>query len=212
MLGTRPDIAYAVGALGRHAATPGEEHQHALNRVFRYLSATKDWGLVYQRGSPEGLMLTSYIDTDWANDLGDRKSTSGYMFKLAGGAISWSSKKQSSVVLSSTEAEYIAGAHTAKELVWLRRLLGDIGMPDDNPTVLRMDNQSAIAIAKNPQFHNRTKHIEVRYHYLRNKVKEEELKLEYVPTGEQTANALTKALNREKHNTFAKEMGVYRPA
>ena len=180
--------------------------------MFRYLSATKDWGLVYQHGSPEGLTLTGYVDADWANDLGDRKSTSGYVFKLAGGAISWSSKKQLSVALSSTEAEYIAGAHAAKELVWLRHLLGDIGMPDDNLTILRMDNQSAIAIAKNPQFHDQTKHIEVRYHYLRNKVEEEELELEYVPTGEQTAEALTKALNREKHNTFAKEMGVYRLA
>jgi len=166
---------------------------------------------MYQRGAPESSTLTGYADADWANDLGDRKSTSGYVFKLAGGAISWSSKKQSSVALSSTEAEYIAGAHTAKELVWLQRLLGDIGMPDDSPTTLCIDNQSAIAIAKNPQFHDRTKHIEVRYHYLHDKVEEEELELEYVPTGEQIADALTKALNKDKHTTFAKEMGVLRP-
>jgi hypothetical protein len=210
MLGTRPDLAYAIGALGRHAATPGEEHMQALDRVFRYLKATKDWTLTYQRGAPEGLTLTGYSDADWANDLGDRKSTSGYVFKLAGGAISWSSKKQPSVALSSTEAEYIAGAHAAKELVWLRRLLDEVGMPCDDPTTLRMDNQSAMAIAKNPQFHDRTKHIEVRYHYLHDKVEAEELDLEYIPTGEQVADVLTKALNQEKHTGFMKDMGVVR--
>ena len=137
MLGTRPDLAYfqAVGALGRHAATPGDEHQRALDRVFRHLRATKDWRLVYQRGVPEGLTLTGYADADWANDLGDRKSTSGDVFKLAGGAISWSSKKHPSVALSSTEAEYIAGAHAAKELVWLRCLFGEVGLSDDDPTI-----------------------------------------------------------------------------
>jgi hypothetical protein len=180
--------------------------------VFRYLRATKDWRLVYQRGAPEGLTLTGYADADWANDLGDRKSTSGYVFKLAGGAISWSSKKQPSVALSSTEAEYIAGAHAAKEIVWLQRLFGEVGLPDDGPTTLYMDDQSAIAIAKNPQFHDRTKHIEVRHHFIRDKVEQEELELEYIPTGEQVADVMTKALNREKYSAFAKEMGVHRPA
>ena len=121
----------------------------------------KDWRLIYQCSAPEGLMLTGYADTDWANNLGDCKSTSGYVFKLAGGAISWSSKKQPSVALSSTEAEYIAGAHTAKELMWLRHLFGEVGLPDDDPTVLLMDNQSAITIAKNPQYYDQMKHIDV---------------------------------------------------
>ena len=116
---------------------------------------------MYQRGALESSTLTGYTDADWANNLGDCKSTSSYVFKLAGGAISWSSKKQSSIALSSTKAEYIARAHPTKELVWLRRLLGNIGMPDNGPNTLCIDNQSAIAIAKNPQFHDRTKHIEV---------------------------------------------------
>jgi hypothetical protein len=208
MLGTRPDLAYAVGVLGQHAATPGEEHQRALDRVFWYLQATKDWHLVFQQGTPEGLSLTGFMDADWANELSDRSSTSGYTYKLAGGAISWSSKKQSSIALSSTEAEYIAGAHAAKEAIWLRRLLSKLGLPDHDPTTLRMDNQSAIAIAKNPQFHDRTKHIEVRYHFLRHKIEEEEIELDYVPTNEQVANILTKGLNREKHTRFSKEMGL----
>jgi hypothetical protein len=211
MLGTRPDLAYAVGALGRHAANPGEDHERALDRVFRYLQATKDWHLTYQRGTPGGLTLTGYVDADWANELSDRSSTSGYVYRLAGGAISWSSKKQSSIALSSTEAEYIAGAHAAKEVVWLRRLLNELGLPDDDPTVLQMDSQSAIAIAKNPQFHDRTKHIEVRHHFLRRKVEDGEIELDYIPTNDQVADALTKGLNREKHTRFAREMGLCRP-
>ena len=161
MLGTHPDLTYAIRALGQHTATPGEEHQQALDRVFRYLCTTKDWCLIYQHGTPESSTLTSYADANWANDLGDCKSTSSYIFKLAGGAISWSSKKQSSVALLSTEAKYIARAHATKELVWLQYLLGDIGMPDNSPTTLCIDNQSAITITKNPQFHNQTKHIEI---------------------------------------------------
>jgi hypothetical protein len=210
MLGTRPDLAYAVGALGRHAANPGEDHQRALDRVFRYLQATKDWRLTYQRGTPGGHTLTGFVDADWANDLSDRSSTSGYVYKLTGRAISWSSKKQSSIALSSTEAEYIASAHAAKEVVWLRRLLAELGLSIDDPTVLHMDSQSAIAIAKNPQFHDRTKHIEVRHHFLRRKVEDEEIELNYVSTNEQVADALTKGLNREKHSKFAKEMGLSR--
>jgi hypothetical protein len=195
MLGTHPNLAYAVGVLGRHAATPGEEHQQALDWVFRYLQATKDWCLVFQRGTPEGLSLTGFVDADWANELSDRSSTSGYTYKLTGGAISWSSKKQSSIALSSTEAEYIAGVHAAKEAIWLRRLLSELRLPDHDPTTLRMDNQSAIAIAKNPQFHDRTKHIEVRYHFLHHKIEEEEIKLDYIPINEQVADVLTKGLN-----------------
>lgn len=123
MLGTRPDLADAVGALGRHAANPGEEHQRALDRVFRYLAGTNDHCLVYQRGGEDDLTLKGFVDTDWANERSDRSSTSGYIFDLSRGAISWSSKKQTLIALSSTEAEYIAGAHATKEVVWLRRLL-----------------------------------------------------------------------------------------
>ena len=96
--------------------------------------------------------------------------------------------------------------------MWLRRLFGEVGLPDDDPTALLMDNQSAIAIAKNPQFHDRTKHIEVRHHFIRDKIEQGELELEYIPTGEQVADVMTKALNWEKHSAFAKEMGVHRPA
>ena len=103
---------------------------------------------------------------DWASNVNDCKSTSGYMFKLAGTAVSWSSKKQTSIALSSTEAEYISGAHAAKEAVWLRQLLSELGLNTSSPTVLHIDNQSTIVITKNPEFHDCTKHIDIRHHFL----------------------------------------------
>ena len=208
MLGSRPDLAYTVAALGRHAATPGPDHQRALDRAFRYLQATINRRLVFQRGAPSGNTLQGFVDADWASDVNDRKSTSGYVFMLGGAAISWSSKKQAAVALSSTEAEYIAAAHAAKEALWLRRLLTELGMPMISPTTLHIDNQSAIAIARNPEFHDRTKHIEVRYHFLRLLVENEQIAPTYLPTGEQIADALTKGLSREKHEKFSELMGL----
>jgi len=210
MLGTRPDIAYSVAALGRHAANPGIEHQHALDRLFRYLRGSSDYKLVYRRGTPGGDTILGYVDADWGSDVNDRKSTSGYAFTLSGGAISWSSKKQSAVALSSTEAEYIAGAHAAKEAIWLGRLFAGLQQPSSFPIPLLIDNQSAIAIAKNPEFHDRTKHIDIRYHFLRHKVESGDIILDYVPTNDQSADVLTKGLAREKHERFSRDLGLRR--
>jgi len=210
MLGTRPDLAYTVAALGRHSATPGVDHQRALDRALRYLRATSDWQLIFQRGAPGGTTLHGFVDADWASDVNDRKSTSGFVFMLGGAAISWSSKKQTSVALSSTEAEYIAAAHATKEVVWLRRLLTELGLDLHSSTILHVDNQSAIAIARNPEFHDRTKHIEVRHHFLRHKVEDKEIHLEYTPTEDQVADVLTKGIVREKHERFSGAMGVRR--
>ena len=122
--------------------------------------------------------------------------------------ISWSSKKQKLIAQSSAEAKYITRAHAVKEVIWLRRLLSKIRFPDHDATMILMDSQSAMAITKNPQYHNCMKHIDIKYHFLYCKIKEEEIKLEYVPTGEQVADTLTKGLNHEKHFKFAKEMAV----
>jgi hypothetical protein len=152
--------------------------------------------------------LHSFVDADWASDVNNCKSTSGFVFMLGGAVVSWSSKKQTSVALSSTEAEYIAAAHATKEVVWLRRLLIELGLDLDSPTVLHVDNQSAIAIVCNPKFHDCTKHIEVQHHFLRHKVEGEEICLEYTPTDEQTADVLTKGLVCDKHERFSKAMGL----
>jgi hypothetical protein len=208
MLGTRPDLAYTVAALGRHSATPGADHQRALEHALRYLKATSDQRLVFQRGTPGGTVLHSFVDADWASDVNNCKSMSGFVFMLGGTAVSWSSKKQTSVALSSTEAKYIVAAHTTKEVIWLKRLLIKLGLDLDSPTVLHVDNQSAIAITHNPKFHDHTKHIEVRHHFLRHKVEGEEIRLEYTPTDEQTADVLTKGLVCNKHKCFSKAMGL----
>ena len=120
-----------------------------------------DQQLVFQCRTPSGTVLHGFVDADWASDVNDRKSTSGFVFMLGGTAVSWSSKKQTLVTLLSTEAEYIATLHATKEVVWLRRLLSKLGLNINSPTVLYVDNQSTIAIAHNPEFHDHTKHIEV---------------------------------------------------
>jgi len=211
MLRTRPDLTYSVAILGQHAANPGPDHQHALEHVFRYLQATCHHQLIYQCGTDAGITLHGFTDADWGSDVNDRRSTSGYVFMLAGGAISWSSKKQSAITLSSTEAEYIAGTHAAKKVIWLRQLLSNLKFLTSSATTLYIDNQSAIAITKNPEFHDRTKHIDIQYHYLRRKVEEEEIDPQYVPTEDQPADILTKGLAHEKHDKFTQMMGVCHP-
>jgi hypothetical protein len=208
MLATRPDLAYAIAALGRHAANPSPDHQHALNRVFCYLWATIDHQLVLGHSTTSIPTLLGYSNSDWASDVNDRKSTSGYVFTLGGGAISWSSKKQPTVALSSTEAEYITSAHAAKEATWLRLLLSELRQDMSSPTTLHIGNQPAIAIAHNPEFHEQTKHIDIRYHYIHQVVDDGTVSLKYTPTQEQVADVLTKGLPPVSHIKFMGAMGV----
>jgi hypothetical protein len=152
-------------------------------------------------------MLIGYANSNWASDINDCKSMPSYVFKLAGTTVSWSSKKQTTVALSSTEAEYITGVNTTKEAVWLRQLLSELGQ-GTHPTPLLIDNQSTIAIAKNPKFHNCTKHINIYYHFLQQVINNNTVELEYVPTGNQVADVLTKGLPPALHNRFWDAMGI----
>ena len=161
MLGTRPDIAYAVGALSQYSANPGADHLNAINRVLKYLNTTKGYKLIYDGKSKES-DFDAYCDSDWAGDSRDHRSVSGYVFKIAGAAISWSSKKQPSTALSSTEGEYMALTHAAKEAMWIQEFLYDINFPPIFTTTILGNNQGALALAINPTFHSRTKHIRVR--------------------------------------------------
>jgi hypothetical protein len=209
MLGTYPDLGYTIAALSRHATNPSPDHQCALEHVFRYLQATSDHQLILRHGTLGNSTLLGYADADWASDVNDCKSTSGYMFKLRGSAISWSSKKQAAIVLSSTKAEYITRAHTTKEAIWLRQLLFELGQDMSSPTILRIDNQSTITIAQNPEFYDCTKHINIHYHFLQQVIDDGMVVLTYTPTGEQVANALTKGLPPASHNKFKSLMGVH---
>ena len=190
---TRPDLAYAVNTLARFSSKPNRSHWIAAKRVLRYLRGTANYGIAFTK-SESGECL-GYSDVDWAGDQEDRRSTSGYLFQMSGGPVSWKSRKQESVALSTAEAEYIALSSAAQETVWLRRLITELGNEPEEPTTLMEDNQSAIAMAKNPQFHSRAKHIDIR-HFIREKVNGGDIKLVYCPTSEMVADMLTKGLNQ----------------
>jgi hypothetical protein len=188
---TRPDISSAVQAVAKFSSNPGKKHWTAVKRIFRYLKGTSSLGLSFSRGKSK---LVGYCDSDWANDPDDRKSVSGYVFLRAGGPISWKSKAQRSVALSSCEAEYLAAATAAQEAVHLRRLLSSVGQSTNAATILMEDNQGCIALAHNPVHHSRSKHIDLRAHFIREKVSQGVVDLQYVPTHEQLADILTKPL------------------
>ena len=203
-LGTRPDITYAVQSVSRFSKNPGVAHWDAVKRIFRYLKGTKDLWLSY---GGKGKELTGYADAD-GNMAEDRHAISGYAFILHGGAISWSAKRQEIISLSTTESEYVAATYAAKEALWLRSLLSQLFDTNLEPTTLFSDNQSAIALTKDHQYHARTKHIDIRFHFIRWIVENGSLRLIYCPTEDMVADALTKALPSPKVKHFAKELGL----
>jgi hypothetical protein len=153
-------------------------------------------------------MLHGFTDSDWMGSVVDRKSTSGYCFSLGSAMISWSSRKQGSVAQSTAEAEYIAASTACREAVWLRKLLSDLFRSELEPTVIHCDNQSCIKLTENPVFHDRSKHIEMRYHYIRDMIQKKVLSLQYVPTAEQIADIFTKPLPLIKFAYFRDKLGV----
>src|SRR5258708_2623221 len=158
MLGTHPDIAYAVGALSQYSANPGLDHLTAVNHVLKYLNSMKDYKLIYN-GESEESDFTAYCDSDWAGDPCNHQLTSGYVFKIAGAAVSWSSKKQSSTALSSTKGKYMALTHAAKEALWIQDLYYNFTYPPIFPTTILGNNQSPLPLSNNPKYHTKIKHI-----------------------------------------------------
>ncbi|KAJ0576790.1 putative RNA-directed DNA polymerase [Helianthus annuus] len=203
---SRPDLAYAVSLISRFMQSPSKIHLGAARRVLKYVACTVDHGIWYKKN--EICKLVGYSDSDWAACADDRKSTSAYVFSLGSGVIAWSSKKQATVALSSTEAEYIAAAGATCECIWLRRILEDLGFKQEEPTVIYCDNKSAINLSRNPVLHSRSKHIELRYHFIREMVMKERISLEYCSTNAQLADVLTKSLSREKFMFYKEAMGV----
>lgn len=204
---TRPDITFAVQALGRHMQASGPEHIIAAKRVLRYLQGTKDLGLVYEYGATKhdetpSHYIHGYSDADWGGDKDTRRSTTGYVFMLGTGVVSWGSKLQQTVALSSAESEYMAACAAVQEAIHLRQLMGDLGYKQDGATVIYEDNQGCIALSANPVFHKRTKHIDIRYHFIRERVASGEVELRYIPTEEQLADLLTKALPKPRTITL----------
>jgi hypothetical protein len=205
---TRPDIAYAVTTLSQYSSNPGPEHWSACKRVFRYLSGTRSYGLVYGNTRDDGVISTGYSDADYAANPDDRKSISGYAFMLGGAAYAWSSKKQTTVATSSTEAEYTALAHATRFAIWSRYLLDEMGCLQNNPTVIHEDNQAALALARDPQFHARSKHFDVQNHFVREKIENGIIEPVYCTTEDQLADIFTKPLARPKHDKFTRALGL----
>jgi transposase InsO family protein len=203
-LATRPDIAFAVSTVARFSANPGMAHWTAVKRIFRYLAGTCDLWLSYGESRRA---LVGYADAD-GSMTEDRRAITGYAFLIDGGAVSWSSKKQEIVSLLTTESEYVAATHGMKEALWLRNLLAEVFEPLADTTTLFSDNQSAIALTRDHQFHARTKHIDVRYHFIRWVVENGALRLVYCPTADMVADALTKALPSPKVKHFAECLGL----
>ena len=205
---TRPDIGYAVQALSRHLQSTGPEHVTAAKRVLRYLKGTRTLGIVYSPDQEQDLCYVGYSDADWGGDPDTRRSTSAYLFMASGGAISWSSRLQQTVALSSTEAEYMALCEAVKEAIHIRKLFQDLGC-NKGPSIIYEDNQGSIALSENPVHHKRTKHIDIKYHFVREKVDNKEVILKYIPTEHQLADLLTKALPNQRMSILRKRVLGY---
>ncbi|KAL5724118.1 hypothetical protein ACHQM5_007419 [Ranunculus cassubicifolius] len=203
---TRPDIMYAVSLISRYMDCPTAMHLHAAKRILRYLQGTKHFGILYQRGTKAELV--GYTDSDYAGDPDDRKRTSGYVFMLGEAVVSWSSKKQPLVTLSTTEAEFVAAASCACQAIWLRRVLTELFCCPQGPTLIYCDNSSAIKLTRNPVLHGRSKHIDVRYHFLRDLNNEGVIDVVYCPTGDQIADIFTKPLKPPQFAKLRALLGV----
>ena len=213
--GTRPDIANALSKVSQFMSDPTNSHWQAVKHIMRYLRGTSTHGIHYNGKVKDALKLLGYVDADWASDINTRRSTTGWTFLLCGGPVSWGSKKQNVVARSSTEAEYIATSTAAAEAIWQQRLVNNINLTNTNQTTLTgpielkqqlqndtikilADNQGAIKLAKHPIIHPRTKHIDIHHHFIREKIANQDVDLEYVPSHENLADILTKSLGRTK--------------
>lgn len=201
---TRPDLSYCLSYLSQFNNCYNETHFNYAKRVLKYLQKTKHYCLIYKKNNLE---MTGFVDSDWASDSMDRKSYTGFCFVMNGSVISWQSKKQKTVSLSSTEAEYVALSEASREAVYLRNLMYEI-TGRQYVIKLKCDNQSALKLATSHQAHTRSKHIDVRFHYVKDAVKNKLINIEYIPTQEMPADLLTKGLLSSKHYKFMHMLGI----
>jgi hypothetical protein len=212
-IATRPDIAYAVNRLAAYTANPSFEHYGAAKRILRYVKGTRNYGITYHAhatrhvGPNDSNLYYGFSDAAFANS-DDKRSISGYVYLSNGGAISWGSKRQTTIALSTTEAEYVAISEAAREAMWLRYLYGEMGFVQKEPILLLGDNDGSISMAKNPQFHKRTKHVDIRWHWVRDLVKDGLMNVVDCRDPEQTADILTKQVPRAKFSRHVNELGL----
>jgi hypothetical protein len=208
MVCTRPDIANAVGIVSQYMQNPGRAHWSAVQHIFRYLRGTSGASLELGGDPHNKIILSGFSDSDYAGDLDGRKSTSGYCFSLGRGMISYQSKRQPCVALSTTEAEYMACCSAAREAIWLRGGLSELGFEQKLPTLIHEDNQGCIALVRNPVNHERTKHIDVRFHFIRDSVEKGLVIIRYCATKDMIADILTKPLHRPQHLLCFQGLGI----
>ena len=208
LLHTRPDLAYSVGIVSRFMEAPTTEHMAAVKHILRYVKGTIDMGFCYKKMPDEDPTFVGFSDSDMAGDLDDRKSTTGVIYFLGGNPISWISRKQKVVALSSCEAEYIAAASAACQGIWLESLRADFLSESSQKIKLKVDNKSAISLCKNPVYHERSKHIDTRYHFIRECVEEGKVEVEHIRTNNQLADILTKPLGRVQFLVLREKIGV----
>ncbi|CAJ2663476.1 unnamed protein product [Trifolium pratense] len=206
LLATRPDLAFSVCLVARFMERPTDIHVAAVKRILRYLKGTISYGLWYKKQEKDELI--GWSDSDYAGDLDDRKSTSGYVFMIGSKAVSWSSKKQPIVTLSTTEAEFIAAANCACQAIWLSRLIAHISSDMNECITIFCDNSSSIKLSRNPVMHGRSKHIDVRFHFLRDLTKDGKIQLQHCSSFEQIGDIMTKALSLDNFCRIRELLGL----
>ena len=209
MLGTRPDIAFAVTHLSRHAANPSQDHLNKVLYICHYLIGTSMYSLVYNGGSGAGLIACT--DLDWGSDPTSRLSQTGFYLKLADGLISWTSRAQKTIAYSSTEAEYMALSDCARQVTWIQSLLGELGYKL-NAIPICGDNQGSIFMASNPVTEPCSKHIDIRYHGIRESVAKDKVELFFIDGAKNPTDLLTKNLPHEKFVKFRAQLGLQFPS
>jgi hypothetical protein len=203
---SRPDIMHVVGMVGRYQVAPKQSHLLVVKRIFRYLKGTMNYGLWYLRHP--NFQLSVYSDVDWDNCMDERKSTSGGAFFLGYSLVAWLRKKQGSISLSTTEAEYIVAATCYTQVLWMIQTLADLEVKYNAPIPIHFDNTSAISVSKNHVFHSKTKHIPIKYHFLREQVTSTVVSLHYIPSKDQIVDIFTKLLAKAQFEYLHQKLGV----
>jgi len=205
---TRPDIAYSVNKVCQFLHSPTTIHWTAVKRILRYVKYTLDLGLRIERSS--SLLISAFSDADWAGNVDDRRSTGGFAVFFGSNLISWSARKQATVARSSTEAEYKSMANATAEIIWLESLLAELGIKITQISCLWCDNLGATYLAANPVFHARAKHIEIDFHFVRERVTNKQLQIRFISTNDQLADGFTKALPTQKFEAFVGNLNLQR--
>jgi hypothetical protein len=207
---TRPDVAFALSQLSRFVARPSAKHVGTVKRVLRYLAGTIDYGITYtrQQKASAAVELQGFCDSDWANNPEQRKSTTGIVYELSGGAIAWMSRRQSIIALSTAEAEYVAACEATMEALAMRNILQEILPHNSIKLQLGIDSQAAYVMATNPTYSRQTRHIELRWHYVREQVEKGTIRLHKVKGEDNPADTFTKALEKKRLKRLLHDIGV----